>query len=215
MLNFFTANTISEAICLIIAIICLISDHDLTWRIMIPYLLITCVAEFLGIYIGRQNHWVYNLFIIFEAGFTNFIFARLLNKYTNSNFLIAVGISLFVISYFYEILIHGFFKYNNITFTIISVEFVLYSLYYYYLLLKDGDYIVLKYSPAFWWVAGTLFFYFAVTACNLFDDELYSVMVTPKHHLTYFIFKILNIILYSCWSYSFICKKWLTKTSQS
>ena len=30
-------------------------------------------------------------------------------------------------------------------------------------------------------------------------------------HLTYFIYKTLNVILYSCWSYSFICRKWLTK----
>ena len=218
MLSYLTANTLMEIICLLFSTLCLSTDKSLVWRSMILYLLITCITELGGIAIGRHshnNHWVYNIFIVFEAGFTHLMFVHLFKNYKHSKSIILIGLAVFVIFYIYDTCSHGFFKYNNLTYTILSVEFVLYSLYYYYLLLKDENYIDLKKSPEFWWVAGTIFFYFANTACNLFDAELYSVMITSHHHLTYFIFKILNIILYGCWSYSFICKRWLSKTSPS
>jgi hypothetical protein len=72
----------------------------------------------------------------------------------------------------------------------------------------------LKSSPEFWWVAGVLFFYFAATICNLFEEKLEDIVITSTQNLNYFVFKALNIILYSCWSYAFICRKWL-KTSKS
>ncbi|MDB5017445.1 MAG: hypothetical protein JWQ84_2277 [Mucilaginibacter sp.] len=216
MYNYFTPNTIIEVICLTIAVISLLKDSSWVWRSMILYLLITCLTEIGGIYVSRQahnNHWVYNIFILFEAGFTHLMFAHLFNKYINSKPIIICGLALFCLFYVYEIESHGFFRYNHLTYAILSAQFVLYSLYYYYLLIQDHGYVNLKQSSDFWWVAGILFFYFSSTACNFFDDKLYSVMITPKHHLSYFIFKGLNIILYSCWSYSFICRKWpITKS---
>jgi hypothetical protein len=182
---------------------------------MILYLFITCIAECLGLYVAKQthnNHWVYNIFLLFEAGFSNLMFVHLFNKYiTNGKSIVISGLTVFIIAYVYELFVHGFFRYNDLTYTLLSVEIVIYSLFYYYLLHKDSRYIELKYSPEFWWVGGALFFYFANTACNIFDDKLYSVMITSNHHLSYFVFKALNIILYSCWSYSFICRKWQTK----
>jgi hypothetical protein len=219
MLSFFTANTIIETVCFAFAVICLVNDNDSTWKSQILYLFITCVAEFSGIYVSRHTHnnqWVYNLFILAEAFFTYLMFYKLFKKYKQGNYLIIGGLALFILFYSFGIEKNGFLTYVGHTYIVISVQFVLYSLYYYYLLIKDDRYIDLRFSPEFWWVAGTLFFYFANTTCNLFDDELYTVIFTPFHqHLTYFIFKALNIILYSCWSYSFICKRWLSKTLQS
>jgi hypothetical protein len=143
------------------------------------------------------------------------MFAYLLSRYTQSKALIVMGLFSFIGLYIYDLTNHGFFVYNNLTYTVMSVIFVLYSLYYYYLLLKDDSFVNLRYSPAFWWVAGVLFFYFSTTACNLFNDKLNTIMLTPKHHLSYFIFKALNVILYGCWSYSFICRRWLTTTSKN
>ncbi len=217
ILDFFTANTIVEIMCLVFAVICLYKDGSLVWRSMILYLLITCVTELSGIYITKHklsNHWVYNIFLLFEAGFTNLMFAHLFRQYIGRIYIILIGLIIFVGMYFYNLSQHGIFKYNSGTYIVISVSFVVYSLYYYYLLIKSDKYIQLNRSSEFWWVTGALFFYFASTVCNLFDDQLYAVMITPRHHLTYFIFKALNIILYSCWSYSFICRKWLTPTSK-
>ncbi len=217
---YFNLNIIVEIICFGVSFLCLIKDQSRVWRSMILYLFITCTTEILGTYVSGQkqsisNHWVYNIFLICEIGFTLLMYARLLNDYINSKPIILVGLALLCIVYLFELSNHGFYTYNYYTYTVTSVLFVLYGLYYYYLLLKDDNYVKLKYYPEFWWVTGTLFFYFADTACNLFYNNLKSVMLWNGHHLTYYIFRVLNIILYSCWSYSFICRKWLITTSKS
>lgn len=212
MLSYFTASTTIELICFIVSILCLIKDKNLVWRSMTLYLFVTCAAEFSGVYMARKfhyNQWVYNVFLLFETGFNNLMFFHLFGRYINSKPLIRSGLALFVLLYTSELAYHGFLVYNNFTFTVMSVIYVFYSLYYYYLLLNDGHYIRLKYYPSFWWVAGTLFFYFASTACNLFDEKLEHAMITKSLNVSYFVFKALNIIQYSCWSYSFICRKWL------
>ena len=217
MPNFFTVSIVAEVICFLVALICLLKAQNLVWRSMVLYLLLTCVTEITGLYIAKQtqnNHWLYNIFLFFEAGFTFLMLANLLGKYVNCKPIIIPGVAIFIVFYVYGFINHGVYFYNYAAYTVISVMFVLYSLYYYYLLLKDDVYIDLKYSPEFWWVAGTLLFYFANTGCNIFYNQLFSIMISPKHHLTYFIFKALNIILYGCWSYAFICKKWLTTTSE-
>lgn len=219
MSGYFTTNTNVELICFITALLCLIRDSSFVWRSMILYLFITFTVEMAGIYISGpkqliSNHWVYNIFLICEIGFTHLMFAHLLSRYINSKPIILIGLAILCIVYAYELWDHGFLIYNHHTYTVMSVLFVIYGLYYYYLLLKDDYYVKLKYSPEFWWVAGTLFFYFANTACNLFYDNLKSVMLWDGHHLTYYIFRVLNILLYGCWSYSFICRKWLTTTSK-
>ena len=217
MLNYFTANTISESICFIVAAVCLFNDKSPVWRSMILFLFLSCLADFAGKGLstnGYNNHWVYNIFILFEAGFTNLMFFHLLNKYHKGGTIIMVGLVLFIVLYAFELIQHGFSHYNNLTYTVMSVMFVLNCLYYYYLLMKDERYINPYYSAEFWWIAGALIFYFANTVCNIFFDRLYSVMITPNHHLAYFIIEALNIILYGCWSFSFICRRWLTTTLQ-
>lgn len=213
MLTYLTASTVSEIICFIFAIMCLISDRSIVWRSMTLYLLITCITDISGIYFARKYHnnqWIYNIFLVFEICFTNLMFITLFSKYSANRSLIYGGLTIATCFYSYDLFNHSFHVFNNLTYSIMSVVYVIYSLYYYFLLLNNEYYVELKYSPEFWWVAGALFFYFANTACNLFDDKLANVMITGKLNISYFIFKALNIILYSCWSYSFICRKWLS-----
>ena len=201
-----------------ITLICLVKDGNFVWRSMIAYLLITCIVEILGIYIAKKvhnNNWVYNIFLLFETGFNSLMFAYLLDKYLRSKLLIISGLALFSVLYLLGLIDHGFLLYNNLTYTVMSVIYVFYSLYYYYYLIKDESYINLKHSPEFWWVAGTLFFYFSTTVCNLFDEKLEKIMITKTQNISYFIFQALNIILYGCWSYSFICRRWATTISNS
>ena len=217
MLHYITINIISELICLIFAIICLIKDTNIAWRSMIVYMAITCMTELDGLYVELKTHnnqWVYNIFLVAEAGFTTLMFASLLSKYTGK-LLIILGLAVFCILYIYELIAHGFLVYNYFTYKVMSFVFVLYSLYFFYLLLKDDDYIRLNRSSSFWWVSGALFFYFGNTACNLFDGFLGSVKIFNNESLTYFIYKVLNVLLYGCWGYSFICRKWETTTSKA
>jgi len=213
MISYITPSTFAEFVCFLISIICLKKDSNIIWKYMMLFLLITCVEEVIGIYTAKtyhNNHWVYNLFLPVETGFTLLMFSHLLGKYQKNNSIIP-GVVLLALVYFYDLINHGLYKFNFLTFTVMSVLFVLYSLYYYFLFLTDDVYTDLKRSAEFWWVAGVLFFYFGNTICNLFNEKLFKIMITPKQHLSYLIFKILNIILYACWSYSFVCRRWLRK----
>jgi hypothetical protein len=220
MLNYFTISTVAELLCFLTGILCLIKDKSYVWRCMVIYLFLTCAAELTGIYISGpkrsvNNNWVYNIFLVFEAGFTNLMFAYLLGKYINSKPIIIIGLAIVATLYVFELhdnYVHHILIYNINTYKVLSILFVIYSLYYYYLLLKDKNYVRLRYSPEFWWVAGTLLFYFTNTACNIFYKPLSTVLVWNGIHLTRYIISALNILLYGCWSYSFICRKWQTTT---
>lgn len=217
-MNYFTLNTISELVCFAFSISCLIKDKSWVWRSMIVYLFVTCLAEFAGIYIEKVEHnnqWVYNIFLVFEGVFNILMFNHIFQKYKKNKLLTAIAIALFMLFYSFELIKHGFRIYNYSTYKVMSLLYVLYCLYYYYLLVKDDTYTELKFHSTFWWITGTLFFYFGNTACNFLDDKLSSIKIFGNEYLTYFIYKILNIILYAFWSYSFFCRKWLMLKSKS
>jgi hypothetical protein len=179
---------------------------------MVLFLLITCLTEIMGKALRTGHHpnqWLYNVFLLFEGGFTSFMFSNIFSKYINSKPLVIGGVILLLALYAYDIFSHGFLIYNDITATVMAVVFVVYSFYYFYLLIRDDQYVDLIRSPSFWWVTGALFFYFGSTAVNLFFAFLRDVQVVG-HNLSYFIFTALSAILYACWSYSFICRKWQT-----
>lgn len=206
-----------EAICFVIALICLVKDVNWAWRSMVLFLLITCITEITGFRIARTHHynqWVYNIYLVFEASFTSLMFNNILNKYINSKPIVITGLVLLLLLYVYDIFDHGFFIFNNLTATVMSVIFVIYSFYYYFLLIKDEHYIDLKRTAPFWWVTGALFFYFGSTASNLFYPFLKNVKI-GGHNINYFVFLTLTLILYGCWSYSFICRKWRTTILKS
>jgi hypothetical protein len=225
MLHFITINTAAELFCFFVAIFSLVNDSSLVWRSFVLFLFITCVTEILGIHLKElyladrahvhPNVWLYNILLIFQAGFVSFMFNHLIGKYVKSKPIIISGLALLAILYIYELLNHGIFKYNELTNTAMLVIFVLYSLFYFYNLIKDDQYVNLAYSSDFWWVAGLLLFYFGSTASNIFFDHLSPHKAISLRYLSSIIFKTLNVLLYSCWSYSFICRKWLTMTSKS
>lgn len=221
--EFFTINTSLELGCLIVACIALRRDEDKVWRSLIVFLFLTCVTELSAIPVKKHyledrvhnypNIWLYNILLIFQIGFTFGMFYDLLKKYIGKLPLIISGLVPLIILYFDE-LSNGLFKYCNVTNTVMSILFVIYGFYFYYCLLNDEEYLDLKYSPAFWWVLGTLFFYFGRTTCNLIFGKFPMVKITATHTLVYYVYIVLNILLYSCWSYSFICRKWLTSRSK-
>lgn len=218
MLKLLTPSTTSELVCLICAIICLAKDASPAWRSMILYLAITCLTEFSGRYMGihsYNNHWLYNIFLLFDTSFIMLMFIHLYRRFTKNRLVFILGLGLFVVSYIYELIYHGFNVYYNFTITVVSVMYIIYGLYFYYLIITDDQYINLFYFPGFWWVAGLLLFNFGSITCNIFNTYLDSVKVFNNQQLSYLVFKVLNVILYSCWSYSFICRKWLTTRTTS
>lgn len=210
MSKVFSIFTIIEFLTFIIAIICLLKDKSLFWKLAIAYMLVTFSTEFTAVIIGRilhqHNVWLYNIYIIFENCFVSFGLYQFLKQYVNPKPLILVGSGLIFLSYCYEVFSHGFTEvFYSATNNLSAAIYVLYSLYYFYVLLKDDNFIKLKYHPQFWWVVGVLFYYFGGTIINLFDD-VFRVKLSTGHWLRWYIYIILNLLLYSFWSYSFICR---------
>jgi hypothetical protein len=226
MLNYLTINTTVEIICFFVALFCLKQEKKLVWFSMVLFVLITCVAEITGIYVKRlnltdkvhihPNAWVYNILIFFQIGFISWMFKDILSKYLKTTYIVILGL-LFVILHIYNITFRSFLVYDETTKTAMSILFVLNSLTFYYLLLKDDFHIKLNSFSAFWWVSGILFFYFGTTIYNVFYDKLASLTLDKKENLLYlkYLNNALNVILYSCWAYSFICRKWEMKRSES
>lgn len=174
---------------------------------MVVFMLLTCVSELLGRMLrlnNKKNDWVYNLFLIAEAGFTTAMYDYFISKYLNRRPIFWIGSVLLITLYTYEIITHGIFISNDYTITIMSIMFIGYALYYYYLLMKSDTYVELIKYPPFWWIAGTLLFYYGSSASDLYfaifkDTKLFG-------HKRYLIYMWLNIIQYGFWSYSFICR---------
>jgi hypothetical protein len=218
LINLYTS---AELICFITALVCLFKAKEFYWRLLILFMLITCAVEIgciplKAIYKANpipinSNAWIYNIYIVIQIAVFTTVFYNLIGKYTRRNSLLLTGALVLVLIYVYELLTNkaGIYDYNSIAYSAMSVLFVLYCLYFYYLLLNSHAYTDLKFFPDFWWVTGTLFFFFGATAINLYYQILFEVPLSHRVFISY-INDTLIVILYSCWSYAFICKRWIT-----
>ncbi len=149
--------------------------------------------------------WLFNIFIFFEISAILYGLYHCLKAYTNPNDILIIGAGIVYLMYFSFFINHPIADLNTNTITAMSVVFTLYCLYYYYLLLKDENFIEIKTHPQFWSVTGVLFYYFGSTMSNIFDG-LFTVKIISYYTLRYCIYIVLNLILYSFWLYSFICR---------
>ena len=221
-LQYLTINTSAELICFISALVFLRKNRNWTSWFVITFLLLTVAAEMAAIpikihYLKDTKHnlpniWLYNLLLVVQIIFYNIIFEVLLNKKIYKVAILFVLLPLLFGLYFYDISHHGLFEYNEITNSIFSVEIVLFALIYYHNLFRSDTSINLWTYPGFWFVTGALFFFFGSTVLNLFYDTIKKILPHNKHFVGY-IYNVLNILLYGFWSYSFICRRWLSPTS--
>ena len=95
-------------------------------------MLFTCIIELTGRALGinkKSNYWVYNIYLIAEAGFVTIMYRHFLIKYSKQVNFIGVGTSILTILYIYEIASHGFFIYNDKTETVMLVAILTYYAY--------------------------------------------------------------------------------------
>lgn len=212
MTAYITVNTLTEYFCFAISLFCLYRDKDKVWKGFILFLLLTCITETAGIYIRnelhRPNFMLYNIFLVVECTVLNLFFYNLAKTNDNGKRLLVAWLVFFLLFYFFELYTLHFRAYVSTSSTMMSVEIVLASIYFYYRLLKEEKFRQLSTYAPFWWVNGTICFYFAGMACNIFFKYLAQEVISPgiTHSARYIVFSILNVILYACWSYSFICR---------
>lgn len=211
MSAYITVNTAAEAFCFVVSLICLYRDKEPAWRLFILFLLVTVVVEVCGIYVRTELHlpnfMIYNVFLLVECLVQSYFFYYLYKTYRSTRRLFTGWLIIFAFFYFTELVKSHFGAYVSASSTTMSVGLILASVYFYYLLLKEEKSRQLVTYAPFWWVNGTICFYFAGIACNLFFSYLVQDR-TPGigHSARYIVFSILNIILYLSWSYAFICR---------
>ncbi|QJB31805.1 hypothetical protein HF329_10920 [Chitinophaga oryzae] len=208
---YLTFNTVSELICLLAGSFCLYRDKEPAWRLLILYLFLVCCVEFSGIYFRKVLHQsnvpLYNIFLLIEGLAYSLFFYHLLRPYWRVGIWTAVWLLIFFAAFTTEVAITGLKSYANYTASTLAVVVVILCLCYYYCMLHASEYFELgKYAP-FWWVNGTLFFYFGSTTTNIF----FSFLMTDygasfSFSIRYIILNVLNILLYCCWSYAFLCR---------
>ena len=208
---YITFNTAAEFVCFVAALVFLFKDASAVWRLLIFYLFFTCFVEVAAIYIRRvlvqPNFAIYNVFILFECSVTTCMLYNLYKPHRHKAKWLIGWIAAFLIMYTVELVRNHFSNFVTVTATVMSVVFVMASLYFFYVKLKDEQFERLIYSAPFWWVSGVLCFYFGSTACNLFFDYLIRYeFITYNHSIRYIIFNVLNIVMYLFWSIAFICR---------
>lgn len=207
-MNFTSPIVIAEIMCLIGAIIFLRNDKSIFWKLNIAYLLLALLTEAAGSYMSskRENNlWLFNSFVFFEISFIFIGIWHCMKNYLIPKPIIYVGLGIVYLIYFGFIAKDSIMVFNSTAVTVMSVVFSLYCLYYYYLLLNDEKFIEIKYHPEFWWITGVLFYYFGGTVCNLLSD-VFDVRFGKSFTLRYAITIALNFILYSVWTYSYLCR---------
>ncbi|AZI24511.1 MAG: hypothetical protein ABWZ79_16985 [Pedobacter agri] len=201
--------TVVELLCFILGLITLLGDKKPLWRNTLIFLLIVCLTEvILGRWAARKFHnniFIYNIYTLFEAGFISAGIYQCLKKYINPTKIITIGLVIFYVTYIAFFVTHGISPYNTWAASILAVIFVLYCLYYYYLVISADELMEINTSPEFWWMTAVLFFYFGSTTGNLFH-ELFTSIVIGKFSIRGHLFNVLNVIFYSLWAYSFICR---------
>lgn len=218
MLRYFTLNTDAEIFCFLISAIFLIRDRSAFWRLFIVYLFLVCITETCGIYLHGlriNNYAVYTIFLLFECAMVSAFFYYIFRKYSDKMYVFYIWAAIFILAYSIELYSSHFHAFPFQTATFMSVVFVIASLYFYLLIIKDEKFRKLGTYPPFWITNGILFYYFGSTACNVFFDYLvqndHSYILNLS--VRYIIFNILNLLLYGCWSYAFICRYYQRKLS--
>lgn len=209
MLSLFNIFSVIELTCLSASLFFLRNERAQFWKITIYYLMLVCTVEIVGQICSHifhtYNAWLYTLFIFFEATYIMYGLYYFIKDYAKVKLPILISYVVFIITYLFEIYLHGIMGENTLPIMFLSVVAVLFSLWYYYLLVKSDTFIILKRHAPFWWIAGVLFFYFGGIVITLFGP-IFNTIIYDNHSLRYYIFILLNLILYSLWTYTFVCR---------
>lgn len=210
----FPFGQIVEIICLFFAFRFLSGKSDSFWPYFKWFMLLTCAVEVYGYVslifsLGNKaisNHWMYNSYLLVEMVFKFYILYKICRNYFKSEFISIPFLIVFFVVYVLEGIENGFAKYNYISNSIASVGILICCCLYFYQFLKKEEYVDIYRHAPFWIIVGLFFFYLGSTACNVFFKILSQIWEQQHIPIRYIIFTLLTIVLYSCWSYAFLCK---------
>lgn len=172
-------------------------------------LYITLVVEFTGLYYLKIRHetatWIFHLYQPLEYILLALYFLAII-KNQLARKIIVISIPLVLVSNFLNsILIQKIHESPTYLFLTAAFFFCIWSIIYFVELLNSRNDGILWKNPDFWITTGILFFYagcfFQMGLSNLIKRENLSLATN-----LYIINHLLNIILYSSFTYGFLCK---------
>jgi len=208
----FPITCVFEFICFLVSVLSLRERNKKDWIRYFPLYLFFVFAFDLYGYIeskfihAQNNYWLYNCFKLIDGWFCFLILYKISATYYTKKIVYILEMTLGASVFIYEAITIGFSQYFRLTDLTNNVCVIFSSLMYYYYLLKDDEMIKLSVSTPFWIVAGFFFFSFGSITTSLFFKYLADINKQLGIPVRYIIFIAINLILYSCWSYAFICR---------
>lgn len=182
------------------------------WKHFKWFLLLSFLVEGTGyamyfLFHLKNNYIIFNLFLPVEYIFISWLLSRLCSPYFNCYPVILVGLIITLGVYIYENTRPDFKGYSSNSTIVASVFFSFVCILYFYFFLKQRDYVSITTHPQFWIIVGIFLFYFSSIAVNFFFNLLSEENRKIFRPIRYYISVFLNFILYTSWSYAFICKR--------
>lgn len=206
----FPFTIVMELLCLLACIFLFRNMRTSWWHIFIPFLLFTLVVEVIGliivIYLKETNYWVFNIYMPIKFAFFLFTLSHIARQFFSTRIWIITGLFLFCVLYICEIVVSGFFKYCFYSNLFISLWIAVLCCQFLYAFMKKNDYINLNAYAPFWIIAGFLSFNLGSAACNIFFNQLTAINRQLNMPVRFIIFNVLSLILYTCWTYAFVCR---------
>jgi hypothetical protein len=185
-------------------------NKDSWGNYFITFMGLTATVEWTGYIIffrlGFENYWLYNAYLPLEISFLFYLLNSFNRNYVKlARWFIAAWL-IFILLYLWESFYSQFREYSGYANLYASICIIIACFLFYYLLMRQPGYINLMEYAAFWIVSGLFFFYLGSVACNVFKSQLTLVYEKTGLPIRYIIMLVLNFLLYSCWSYAFLCR---------
>lgn len=176
---------------------------------MVPLLILVCFIETASIIVKSlghlNNHNLYNIFIFSSTPLYFYLFYQFLNikeKFRKVYIYTSVIISLSLLYNFF--FFEGIFKFNTLSIILMSFFTILLSILLLFRLAESENYFNLSKHPYFWIAAGLLIFSLGTLVVLGMNQYIRINKVTIVNKALYrTIMPVLNVILYSSYTYAF------------
>jgi hypothetical protein len=176
-------------------------------RIFPFFLLLTLITEIVGWQLSEQtqdNAALYNFFSLAAFTFYSYVLRDVVYSEKAKKVILLVMIFYLIISLINILFIQKIMVFHTMTYSIGCFIIVVISIYYFYELFQVPRSIDLKREPAFWVVAGLLFFY--ICTLPILGALNYIISFPPVITASLEPIIILNILLYSLFTIAFLCR---------
>ncbi|HEY0678013.1 MAG TPA: hypothetical protein VGD17_06995 [Chitinophagaceae bacterium] len=172
------------------------------------FLVFTLIIELIGLHMSNANIHnadLYNFFSLAAFTFYMYLLMQVVYSARARRIILYTMTAYVVISLVNILFIQKINTFHTLTYSIGCFLIVVISMYYFYELLQVPRSINLKREPAFWIVAGLLFFYICTLPILGVANYLFSFPSVIARSLEQII-TILNILLYSLFTIAFLCR---------